>query len=161
MEYKNKTKIELVSEIMQLREKIARLEKKTVKPKETKQQLIENEPKYHTIVNSANDAIFTVKKYLFTDCNPKTLEVFGLNQLEDIIGKAPYDFSPEKQSNGRLSKEKAMAKMDAALRGTPQFFDWQHRKLNGTVIDTEVSLNRLPPPHETSLIAVVRDVTDH
>jgi signal transduction histidine kinase len=34
-------------------------------------------------------------------------------------------------------------------------------KLDGTVFETEVSLNRLPPPNETSLIAIVRDVTEH
>jgi signal transduction histidine kinase len=33
-------------------------------------------------------------------------------------------------------------------------------KLDGTLFDTEVSLNRLPPPHEASLIAIVRDITE-
>ena len=53
-----------------------------------------------------------------------------------------------------------MQAMDAALQGTPQFFEWKHMKLDGTIFDAEVSLNRLPPPHETSLIAIVRDITE-
>ena len=160
MEYTNKTKAELITELMQLRKKNARLEKKIIKPKETKKLLIENDSKYHTLVESANDAIFIVKDYLFNDCNTKTLEIFGLNKEKAIIGKAPYEFSPERQADGRLSQEKAMEAMDAALKGTPQFFEWKHMKLDGTVFDTEVSLNRLPSPHETSLIAIVRDVTE-
>ncbi len=160
MEYTNKTKAELIIELMQLRKKNARLEKKIVKPKKTKKLLMENEPKYHTVVESANDAIFIVKEYFFIDCNTKTLEIFGLNKAKAIIGKAPYEFSPERQADGRLSQEKAMEAMDAALQGTPQFFEWKHMKLDGTILDTEVSLNRLPPPHESSLIAIVRDVTE-
>ena len=160
MEYTNKTKAELITELMRLRKKNARSEKKIAKPKEPKKLLMESEPKYHTLVESANDAIFIVKDYFFIDCNTKTLEIFGLKKAKAIIGKAPYEFSPERQPDGRLSQEKAMEAMDAAVQGTPQFFEWKHMKLDGTVFDTEVSLNRLPPPHETSLIAIVRDVTE-
>jgi len=67
MEYTNKTKAELITELMQLRKKNARWEKKIVKPKETKKLLMENESKYHTLVESTNDAIFIVKEYLFND----------------------------------------------------------------------------------------------
>ena len=74
MEYTNKTKAELIIELMQLRKKNARLEKKIVKPKKTKKLLMENEPKYHTVVESANDAIFIVKEYFFTDCNTSILD---------------------------------------------------------------------------------------
>ena len=82
MEYTNKTKAELITELMRLRKKNARSEKKIVKPKETKKLLIENEPKYHTLVESANDAIFIVKENFFIDCNTKTLEIFGLNKAK-------------------------------------------------------------------------------
>ena len=69
---------------------------------------MESEPKYHTLVESANDAIFIVKENFFIDCNTKTLEIFGLNKAKSIIGKAPYEFSPARQPDGRLSKEKAI-----------------------------------------------------
>ncbi|HAX97469.1 MAG TPA: hypothetical protein DCY12_00865 [Candidatus Atribacteria bacterium] len=121
---------------------------------------MEYEPKFQTVVESANDSIFIMEQGLFIDCNTKTVEIFGLSEAENIIGKAPYEFSPERQPDGRLSKEKALEFIHAAEQGKPQFFDWKHMKLDGTVIDTEVSLNQLPPPHETSLIAIVRDVTE-
>ena len=159
MEYTNKTKAELITELTRLRKKNARSEKKIVKPKETKKLLIENEPKYHTLVESANDAIFIVKENFFIDCNTKTLEIFGLNKAKSIIGKAPYEFSPERQRTADFLKRRPCKQWMPALQGTPQFFEWKHMKLDGTIFDAEVSLNRLPPPHETSLIAIVRDIT--
>ncbi|MCX8012571.1 MAG: PAS domain S-box protein, partial [Desulfobacterota bacterium] len=116
--------------------------------------------KFSTLVESANDAIFLMKGDKFVDCNSKTIAIFGLKNKEDIIGKTPYFFSPERQPNGRLSKEKAGELISAVQKGIPKFFEWQHWKADQTPFYTEVSLNRLPPPHEELIIAIVRDITE-
>lgn len=116
--------------------------------------------KFHTLIEFANDAIFFMKGDTFIECNSKTLEIFGLKDKEDIVGKTPYFFSPEKQPNGRFSKEKAREFISAAQKGIPQFFEWQHCKLDGTLIDTEVSLNCLPLPNQEVIIAIVRDISE-
>ena len=153
MEYKNKTNAGLSAELVNLRKQIAKLGKNNSKPQKTKKTLIENGTKFHTLVESAHDAIFTVQGDCFIDCNTKTLEIFGLTSKKSIIGKPPYLFSPERQPDGRSSKEKSVSAILAAQHGTPQFFEWKHKKLDGTIFDTEVSLNRLPPPNEPLVIA--------
>ena len=157
MEYKNKTKAELITEVMRLRKQIARAGKNVAKPQKEDRTLVQ---KFHTLVASAHDAIFTVQGDCFIDCNTKTLEIFGLTSKKCIVGKPPYIFSPERQPDGRLSKEKAVSAIVAAQHGTPQFFEWKHKKLDGTLFDAEVSLTRLPPPNEPLVIAIVRDVTE-
>ena len=122
--------------------------------------LRESEEKYRTLFESASDAIFLMKHDRFIDCNEKTLEMYACER-EDILNKTPYhQFSPPQQPDGRDSKEKALEKIEAALAGEPQLFEWQHRRLNGELFHTEVHLSRLKLGEEYFLQAVVRDISE-
>jgi len=127
--------------------------------KTAKKELNENVLKYKTLFDTANDAIFLMKADQFVDCNSKTLEIFGCLRNE-IIGSTPIKFSPEKQPDGRSSKEKADELINKALSGQPVYFEWKHCKPNGTLFDTEVSLNRFELNNEVMLQAIVRDITE-
>lgn len=120
--------------------------------------LKENEEKYRTLFESANDAIFLMDADRFADCNSKTLEMFRCSR-EQIIGKHPYLLSPETQGDGTDSKTKALEKINAAMEGEPQFFQWRHMRCDGDVFDADVSLTRLHLLDKYYLMAIVRDVT--
>jgi len=120
--------------------------------------LRESEAQYRTIFESANDAIILIKDGVFKACNQKTLEMFKC-ETRDIIGSSPERFSPVVQPDGRLSRDKAVEKITAALKKS-QCFEWQHKRNDGTLFDAEVSLNLAPLPSGTHLQAIVRDVTE-
>lgn len=122
------------------------------------QRIRENELKFRTLFETANDSIFLMDGETFVDCNEKTLELYGCTR-EQIIGKKPYEFSPEFQPDGRSSIDKAVEKINATINGQSQFFEWKHKKYDGTLFDAEVSLNKVEIDNKQFIQAIVRDIT--
>ncbi|MGC8908534.1 MAG: PAS domain S-box protein [Desulfomonilaceae bacterium] len=116
------------------------------------------EARYQTLFKSSTDAIFVMRGDRFVECNPATLKMFGCSE-EQIIGRTPFDFSPQRQPDGRDSREKALEMIEMALKGQNHLFEWQHSRLDGAVFDSEVSLAPFRIGNEKLLLATVRDVT--
>ena len=121
-------------------------------------ELIQSETKYQTIFESSGEGIFLFRD-TFVDVNKKVCEIFGYKKSE-IIGKSPIDFSPEKQTDGSLSKEKAPFYIKKAINEGQVSFNWQHLSRNNKIIEARITLNRVRISGESYLIAIMHDMTD-
>ncbi len=106
-----------------------------------------------------NYAILLLDETGFIDANQKAEELFGVGKAQ-LLHKTPSQFSPEIQPDGRPSKDKALEKIQAALGGNPQTFEWKHRRADGTLFDAEISLNLLKVDHQPVVLAILRDIGD-
>jgi PAS domain S-box-containing protein len=128
--------------------------------KRVEEELREEEHKYRVLFETANDGIFLQEPADgFVDCNENGTRMLGLRK-EDIIGRSPADFSPERQPEGRLSLEVTEEKLRAGCAGQPQHFEFQIVRADGGTLDVEISLNRFEMGGSFLLQSIIRDITD-
>ncbi len=149
----------------ELEQRVKILEKETILRKRTEEALRESEEKYKSLFQYANDATFIMDVSeehgaRFLDCNENTLTLFGIDHRDQIIGQPPEKFSPPTQPDGQSSEEKARELTLATMEGHPQYFEWEHRRGDGTHFWVEVNLNRIELKGKFFMQAVVRDITD-
>ncbi len=119
------------------------------------------EEKYRILFESSRDAILLLKPpdWRFTDANPATYDLFGLDRREGISIQYPWTLSPEYQPDGRKSSEKAREMIDTAMRRGANYFEWKHSRVDGTTFPATVYLVKVEMEGEEYLQATVRDVS--
>jgi PAS domain S-box-containing protein len=124
-------------------------------------RLSENEMRYRLLFEQQHDAIMTLgpPSWRFTSCNPATVKMFGCRDAGEFTAAGPWELSPERQPDGRLSSEKAMEMIETALREGSHSFEWTHRQLNGAEFPAIVVLTRVMIADDPFLQATVRDIT--
>ena len=116
-----------------------------------------NEFTYRKIFENSPDGMFLMTD-VFQECNQSVCKLFNCS-MDDIIGQPPARFSPETQPDGRNSFISAKEKIDAAFRGNPQRFYWQHKTKDNVLFDADVALNAVSINGKDFIYAVVRDIT--
>jgi two-component system, cell cycle sensor histidine kinase and response regulator CckA len=128
--------------------------------KRAEEEIRDREQRYRVLFETANDGIFLQDSAgCFVDCNENGACMLGLRK-EDLIGRSPADFSPERQPDGRPSSEVVEERIRAACAGQPQHFEFQFLHADGGNLDVEVSLNRFNMAGSFLLQSIIRDITD-
>jgi PAS domain S-box-containing protein len=123
------------------------------------QELTQSEKKYRTLFESSHDAIFLGSIEEILDCNSKAMALLGYKKGQ-IIGAKAHDLSPEYQPDGQRSDEKAYKLLLHTLEtGNSQTFEWQILRSDGTIMDTEISLDRVKLEDTFYIQTVLRDIT--
>ena len=121
--------------------------------------LADSEQKYRRLFESSNDAIMMLDTERFFDCNEATLKVFGYTTREEFLGKHPADVSPPRQADGQDSRDAANDRIATALRVGRNYFEWLHRRADGTVFPADVLLTPMDFHGQRVLQATVRDIS--
>jgi PAS domain S-box-containing protein len=125
------------------------------------QALSEGEENFRQLFEGSRDALMVAKppSWHFTEVNQAALRLFGAASKADFTALGPWDLSPERQPDGRISKEKAQELGAITLREGSCLFEWELRRLNGETFTASVLGTRMGPRGQTFLQASVRDIS--
>ena len=131
------------------------------KRKLTETQLQASEERFRKLFESAHDALMTLDPltWKFTSGNPALLKMFNVKSIEEFLTYGPWDVSPQKQPDGRLSLEKAKEMIELAINKGSNYFEWTHKRINGEPFPATVLLTKIELNNETFIQATVRDIT--
>ncbi|MEA3642945.1 MAG: ATP-binding protein [Lamprobacter sp.] len=123
--------------------------------------LRESEAIYRQLFESSEDALMTAAPpdWRFRSANRATLRMFRAESLEQFTTLRAVDVSPQYQPDGRRSEDAALGVLKQAMASGSTFFEWQHRRLDGELIDTEILLTRLERQGQPFIQATIRDIT--
>ncbi len=161
MNNSDKSKKQLLKEIEFLSTKIGKLEKTKIDHKLAEKTLHESEEKFRILYESSRDAIMMLAPptWLFTAGNQATIKMFHAKNEKEFISKEPWELSPEYQSDGQLSSDKAKKMIQKAMKTGSNFFEWTHNRINGEDFPATVLLTRIKLKDKQLLQATVRDIT--
>lgn len=116
--------------------------------------------KFRMIFEKSSVAYLIIKESRFLDCNQACLDLFGVKEREDFVGKFVRDFSPEFQPDGSKSSDKAMDLIYKARERGFNKFDWIHRKENGMEFPVEVILNPVQLSEDNIHFVALNDLSE-
>ncbi|MCR4442557.1 MAG: EAL domain-containing protein [Peptococcaceae bacterium] len=73
-------------------------------------------------------------------CNRKAVKVFGYKTKEELLGRPPYELSPEFQPDGEESITKGRRMIETACKVGCHRFRWLHKQKSGKEFLSEVEL---------------------
>jgi PAS domain S-box-containing protein len=127
----------------------------------SKIKIEESEKKFRELYEKSGDAILIINNGLFVDCNQATVDMLKYKSKEEFLQVHPSVLSPEIQSDGKSSKEKAEEMMNSALNKGTHRFEWDHKKSDGEVFPVEVLLTAISNESDNKVIHTVwRDITE-
>jgi len=130
--------------------------------KSTEAALRESEQKFRELFEASSDAIQILdpQERRIIDCNAATVNMAGGGD-KDWFLKQPVDsLSPERQPDGRSSREAGRAWVERAFAHGPQRFEWVGRRNSGEEFPVEVLLTPVHLGGRRMLVSVSRDISE-
>jgi diguanylate cyclase (GGDEF)-like protein/PAS domain S-box-containing protein/putative nucleotidyltransferase with HDIG domain len=126
--------------------------------KQAEEAIKSSEFTFRMLFEGSSDAILILEGNKVIDCNQATIELLGYNSKTNILGKSPWEFSPEKQPDGKLSKEKVLEILRITQNKGKFKFEWWHQKSDNTLIPVEIMLTSILLNGKKVFHALCRDV---
>ena len=155
MNYKDKTKEQLINELAELHQRIEDLEAEATKRKKAEEALKVSETRYRRLFETAQDGILLLDADTgqILDINPFLLDMLGYSH-KDFLGKKLWEIGP--------FSDIAASRLRFSELQTKGYVRYEHLPLetkDGRLIDVEFVSNVYLVDHEKIIQCNVRDIT--
>ncbi|MBT9541300.1 ATP-binding protein [Thiobacillus sp.] len=116
--------------------------------------------KYQTLFETNSDAVVILNDKVFTDCNPATLALFGMDSVSDFLRTPIQQLGTTMQADGATAKDHAMRFIKLANEQGHAVMDWQGRRQDGSVFSAEIALHAMQLEGKPVIQAIMRDVSE-
>ncbi|HLF47362.1 MAG TPA: PAS domain S-box protein [Chitinophagaceae bacterium] len=128
--------------------------------KKAAETLRESEETFHRLFNETADPVLLLDETEFIDCNQSAISILGYSFKQEVTNKKPWDISPEKQPDGKLSVYKAKEMIAKSLELGYNQFEWVHTKSDGTEFPVEVMLTPIHLKGKQLFYTLWRDISE-
>jgi PAS domain S-box-containing protein len=130
--------------------------------KRTEAALRESEQKFRELFEASSDAIQILdpQERRIVDCNAATLKMVGGVCKKWFLSQPLESLEPERQPDGRPSREAARAWAERALLYGPQRFEWTGKRRTGEEFPAEVLLTPVLLGGRRMMVAVSREISE-
>jgi signal transduction histidine kinase/CheY-like chemotaxis protein len=102
---------------------------------------------------------FWDENFNIIDCNNEVTKLFDLPDKQVFLDRF-FDFSPERQPDGNLSREMVSKILRKAINEDNHHCEWMHQKLNGEPIPTEMIFVRAKYRGKYCITAYIKDLRE-
>lgn len=122
-------------------------------------KLQQSEQKYKVLFEDSPDPYLIFHEGRLIECNQPTLELLKISKQE-ILGRAPHEFSPVFQPNGKRSEDYAKEIIEETILIGKKTFEWTHLRKDGSSFIVEVSLSMTEYNNIPVMFTTWRDITE-
>ena len=119
-----------------------------------------SEERFRTLFERSHDAIMLLTtEGVYVDANQRALQLFGLNDKQDLLKRDLWQLTAVLQPDGRHMADAAAFQIDRVMTEGGCAFEWLHRRADGKEFLAEVLLSTYPTQSGKLLLASLRDIT--
>jgi len=116
--------------------------------------------KYQTLFETNSDAVVILGDEGFTDCNPATLSLFGMDSVARFLKTPIPELGAPVQPGGKSAYEHAITTIQHAREHGHAHMDWIGRRQDGSQFHAEIELHAMQLDGQPRIQAIMRDVSE-
>lgn len=118
------------------------------------------EERFRVLFEHSADAHLIFDHTGILDCNGAALKMLRCDDRARLRHLHPAMLSPERQPDGRLSRDKSIEMDETARARGVHRFEWLHQRMDGELFPVEVTLTPVRLPGGPVLLVVWRDLSE-